>query len=364
MSQSDGMNYAPKGKPNPVVGLGEFQFAVAAMDHGHIHGQVNGLVEAGATLKWVYDKNDPAKAKDMAEKFDATVADSLDQILADDEIKLVAAAAIPNERAPLGIQCMEAGKDYFTDKTPLLTLEQLDAVKETISKTGRKYMVYYSERLHVESAMFATELIEEGAIGKVLSVTGFGPHRHGPAGSRPDWFYNRQQYGGILVDIGSHQLEQFLAYTGAKDGKIVSANVGNFGNPDFPEFEDYGDAMIVGDNGTTFYYQVHWFTPDGSKAWGDGRTFITGTDGYIELRKYINVGTDEGGDTVILVNQKGTQKLNVAGKVGYKYFGALILDCINRTENAMSQDHALKAAELCVRCQMAANNLTPATLTG
>lgn len=358
MSQaSDGMNYAPQGKPDPVVGPGEFVFAVAAMDHGHIGGQCNGLMEAGATLKYAYDGNDPAKAKALAEKTGAKHVESLDEILADDEVQLVAAAAIPNDRAPLGIQCMDAGKHYFTDKTPLVSLEQLADVKATVQRTGKKYMVYFSERLHVESAMHAGTLIEQGAIGRVIHVTGFGPHRLGPPEGRPDWFYKYEQYGGILCDIGSHQIEQFLHYTGAKDGEVLASKTANYGHPDFPELEDYGDCTLQADNGATMFFRVDWFTPDGLRTWGDGRTFIIGTDGYIELRKYLNVGTDDGGDQLFLVDKEGEKRIDVKGQVGFPFFGRLIKDCLEGTETAMTQAHALKAAELCVMAQRKAKRI-------
>ncbi|MEM8495581.1 MAG: Gfo/Idh/MocA family oxidoreductase [Planctomycetota bacterium] len=362
-SASDGMNYAPQGKPQPVVKPGEFPIAVAAMDHGHIHGQVNGLTEAGATLKYVFDKLDAEKAKAMAEKFGAQHVTDLDVILSDPEVQLVAAAAIPNERAALGIACMDAGKHYFTDKTPLTSLEQLEAVKQAVQRTGKKYMVYFSERLHVECAMHATDLIQQGAIGKVLNVTGFGPHRMGVPSSRPDWFFKHEHYAGILCDIGSHQIEQFLTYADCKDAEVVSAAVGNFGNPDYPELEDFGDCHLVGDNGATMYFKVDWFTPDALRTWGDGRTFITGTDGYIEMRKYIDVANPKQvGDVLNLVNADGEQRMELAGQVGFKYFGRLIRDCLDGTETAMTQDHALKAAELCVRAQLAARNVTPEAL--
>lgn len=345
------MNYAPKGKPAPVVKPGEFVFAAAHLDHGHINGQCNGLLEAGATLKWVYDP-DPAKVENFVKNFpQAKPAISLEQILEDPEVKLVAAAAIPNERGPIGCKVLRAGKDYFTDKTPFTTMAQLEEARRTAKETGRKYMVYYSERLHVECAMFAGELIDQGAIGKVVNVTGFGPHRIGDPKSRPDWFYKKEQYGGILCDIGSHQCEQFLHYTGAKSAKVVSARVANFNNPDYPELEDLGEAHLIGDNGASFYYRVDWYTPKGLRTWGDGRTIILGTEGYIELRKYINIGTDDGGDQLFLVNADGEQRIECKGKVGYRFFGELILDCLNRTENAMTQEHAFMAAELCLKCQ-------------
>jgi predicted dehydrogenase len=353
------MNYAPAGKPSPVVKPGEFVFAAAHLDHGHIYGQCNGLTEAGATLKWVYDP-DPAKVEAFVKQFPAVrVARSLDEILDDAQVKLVAAAAVPCDRGPLGCRVMRAGKDYFTDKTPFTSLEQLDEAKRVVRETGRKYMVYYSERLHVESAMHAGELVRQGVIGRVIQVLGLGPHRLSKP-NRPKWFFEKARYGGILCDIGSHQIEQYLFYSGATDATVSSAAVGNYNNPDTPELEDFGEASLTGDNGTSNYFRVDWFTPDGLRIWGDGRTIILGTAGYIELRKYVNVGDGAekpAGDHLFLVTARGEEHLELSGKVGFPFFGQLILDCLNRTERAMTQAHAFKAAELCIKCQFAAKKI-------
>ncbi|OAM91317.1 Gfo/Idh/MocA family oxidoreductase [Termitidicoccus mucosus] len=354
--KGDGMNYAPKGKPQPVVKPGEFAFAAAHLDHGHIYGQCNGLTEAGAELRWVYDP-DPKKVEAFREKFpQAKAARSLDEILDQADIRLVAAAAVPNERGRLGCRVMEAGKDYFTDKTPFTTLAQLDRARETVARTGRKYMVYFSERLHVESAAVASDLVADGVIGRVVQVIGLGPHRLNKP-TRPAWFFERESYGGILCDIGSHQFEQFLHYTGATDATVLDASVGNFANPDTPELEDFGQATLLADNGASNYVRVDWFTPDGLRTWGDGRTIILGTKGYIELRKYIDVGRDAAGDHVYLVDEKGEHHMAVTGQVGFRFFGELILDCLNRTEHAMTQAHAFKAAELCLRAQAQARRI-------
>jgi predicted dehydrogenase len=355
MSSSDGMNYAPQGKPKPVCDPGEFAFAAVALDHGHIYGQCNGLIEAGAELRWVYDP-DPAQVAAFCRTYpQARPAPNLETVLDDPEIRLVAAAAIPNERGPLGCRVMEAGKDYFTDKAPFTSTEQLMEARRVVAATGRKYMVYYSERLHVECAVFAGDLIAQGAIGRVMQVLGLGPHRLN-AGSRPAWFFQRAQYGGILCDIGSHQIEQFLHYSGATDATVASARAVNFAHPEYPELEDFGDATLIGDNGASNYFRVDWFTPDGLRTWGDGRTIILGTTGYIELRKYIDPTRDPlEGNHLLLVNESGERYMNVSGKVGYPFFGKLILDCIHRTEEAMTQAHAFKAAELCVRAQEVAD---------
>lgn len=352
MSIKDGMNYAPVGKPQPVVAAGEFIFAAAALDHGHIYGMCNGLIEAGATLKWVWDP-DPAKVARFVEQYpQVQVAASLDVILTDASVQLVAGAAIPSERCPLGLKVMDAGKDYFTDKAPLTTLAQLEQAKRKVAQTGRKYAVYYSERLHVESAVFAGQLIEQGAIGRVMQTLGVGPHREGEG--RPQWFYDKALFGGILCDIGSHQIEQFLFYTGNRNARVVASQVRNVNHPQHPLFEDFGDAMLAGDNGATGYFRCDWFTPDGLSSWGDGRLTLLGTEGYIEIRKYVDITRQEQ-DVVYLVNKEGEFRYPVAGKVGFPFFGQLILDCLHRTEKAMTQAHTFKAAELCVKAQMLAN---------
>ncbi len=356
MERVEGMNYMPKGKPNPVVEPGEFMFAAVGLDHAHIGGMCNGLIEAGGTLKWIYDP-DPNKLDRYIGMYpQAKRARSEEEVLCDPDVRLVAGAAITSERCSLGLRVMDAGKDYFTDKAPLTTLEQLEAAKAKVRETGRKYAVYYSERIHVEDAVFAGQLIEQGAIGKVIQTIGMGPHRLS-ANMRPEWFFLKEKYGGILCDIGSHQIEQFLYYTGAKDAKVVNSQIANYAHPEYPELDDFGDATLVADNGASGYFRVDWFTPDGLSTWGDGRTFILGTEGYIELRKYVNVTVNKDGGTVFLVNGKEEKAYDIRGRVGYPYFGQLILDCINRTENAMTQEHAFKAAELCVKAQLQAVKL-------
>ncbi|HWT26767.1 MAG TPA: Gfo/Idh/MocA family oxidoreductase, partial [Mobilitalea sp.] len=172
MNTMDGMNYAPKGKPAPVVKKGEFAFAAIGLDHGHIFGMCNGLTEAGADLKWVYDQDPEKVAKFVKTYPQVKIARSEEEIFQDSEVKLVAGATVTSKRCDLGMRVMDAGKDYFTDKAPLTSLDQLNMAKEKVKTTGKKYMVYYSERLHCESAIYAGYLIDEGAIGKVVQVIG------------------------------------------------------------------------------------------------------------------------------------------------------------------------------------------------
>lgn len=354
---SDGATYAPDPLPAPVVSEGDFVFAAVGLDHGHIYGMCAGLIGAGATLKWVYDP-DPAKVATFVERFpQAAVARSEAEVLDDPAVQLVAGAAVPSDRCALGLRVIEAGKDYFTDKAPLTTFDQLAAARAAVARTGRKYAVYYSERVHVETAVFAGQLVEQGAIGRVLQVVAFGPHRLN-APSRDPYFFDKARYGGILTDIGSHNIDQILHYTGATDATVVHSQIANYAHPQHPGLDDFGDANLVTSTGATGYLRCDWFTPDGLQTWGDGRLFILGTEGFIEQRKYMNLGTDEGPGHLFLANGSEETHYRVAGKVGYPYFGQLVLDCLERTENAMTQAHAFKAIELALQAQANATDLS------
>jgi predicted dehydrogenase len=236
-------------------------------------------------------------------------------------------------------------------------MTQLEQARAVSARTGRKFMVYYGERIHNEAAMYATDLLERGALGRIVQVVNLAPHRLSKP-SRPAWFWIREKYGGVLCDIGSHQFEQFLAYSKATEAVVVHAAVGNFANPDKPEFEDFGEASLIGNTGCSNYIRVDWYTPDGLSTWGDGRTFILGTEGYMELRKYVDVAREKSANHVYIVDQNGERHVDVNGKVGYRFFGELILDCLHRTEKAMTQAHAFKAAEVALKAQEAAQRIT------
>ncbi len=355
-SRSPYADLLPAQTPRPVVAPGEFIFAACHLEHGHIHAQCEGLVAAGATLKWVHDA-DAQKAAAFAARFPgARLARSRAEILADPEVALVASAAIPDARSAIGIEVMQAGKDYFTAKTPFTTLAQLEQTRAAVARTGRKYAVFYSERLHSEAALFATDLVASGAIGRVLQVLGLGPHRLHRA-ARPAWFFERERYGGILCDIGSHQCEQFLTFTGATDARVTHALVANHAHPDLPGFEDYGEAGLLGDNGATHFMRVDWLSPDALSASGDSRTVLLGERGHLELRKGLDLARGPGGQHVLIADSRGEHHLDVSGRLGFHFFGELVLDCLHRTEHAMSQRHAFKAAELALLAQAAAHRI-------
>jgi predicted dehydrogenase len=336
------------------VAAGRIKFSVIGINHNHIYGQVEAVTRGGGELVSFY-----AKEADLAATFakrypNAKQAASEQEILNDKSVQLVLSAAIPDERAPIGIRVMKSGKDYMADKPGITTLEQLAQVRKVQKETKRIFSIMYSERLENKATVKAGELVAAGAIGKVIQTIGLGPHRIS-ANSRPEWFFDKKRFGGIICDIASHQFDQFLFFTGSKKAEIVASQVGNVNHPQHPQFEDFGDTMLRGDGGAG-YIRVDWFTPDGLKSWGDGRLTILGTEGYIELRKNVDIAGRDGGNHLFLVNNKETQYIDCS-KTELPYGRQLVDDVLNRTETAMSQEHCFLATELALKAQKNAQNV-------
>lgn len=330
-------------------------FAVIGINHSHINGQVGAVLRGGGELTAVYAKEPDLLAAFVKRFPQAKVARSENEILEDRGVQLVLSSAIPDERAPLGIRVMTHGKDYMADKPGITTLAQLAEVRRVQAETRRIYSIMYSERLENRATVKAGELVAAGAIGRVVQTIGLGPHRMSQK-TRPAWFFDRPRYGGILCDIGSHQADQFLYFTRSTRAEVVSSQVGNVHHPQYPTFEDFGDVTLRGDKGTG-YIRVDWFTPDGLATWGDGRLTILGTDGFIEIRKNVDIGGRSGGNHLFLVDRKDTRYVDCSA-VPLPYGEQLVSDVVNRTETAMPQAHCFLATELVLEAQHQAQRLT------
>jgi predicted dehydrogenase len=332
----------------------KIKFSVININHSHIYGMVDAVTRGGGQLVSFFAK-EPDLVAAFAKKYpQAKLVRDPKEILEDNSIQLILSSGIPVERAPLGIEVMQHGKDYLVDKPGITTLEQLEDVRRVQKETKRMYTIMYSERLENRATVKAGEMVKAGIIGNVIQTIGMGPHRMNPR-SRPEWFFDKKYFGGIITDIGSHQFDQFLFFTGSTKADIVAAQVGNVHYPQYPQFEDFGDVMLRGNNGTG-YIRVDWFTPDGLKSWGDARLTILGTEGYIEIRKNIDIGGRDGGNHLFLVNQKETRYIN-CNKDPLPFGELFVNDVLNRTETAMSQEHCFLATELALKAQKSALKL-------
>jgi predicted dehydrogenase len=343
------------GTPMPRQTPPKIRFSVIGINHGHINSQVQAVQRGGGELVAVFAK-EPDLTETFVKRFPTVkVAKSEDEILNDKSTQLVLSAAIPDERGPIGIRVMRAGKDYMADKPGITTLEQLAEVRKVQAATKRIYSIMYSERFENRGTVKAGDLVKAGAIGRVIQTVGLGPHKTNLK-TRPAWFFERQRYGGILCDIASHQADQFLYFTGSTSAEVVASQVGNVNHPQYPGLEDFGDMMVRG-NGGMGYIRVDWFTPAGLPPFGDGRLTVIGTEGFIEVRKNIDIGGRTGGSHLFLVDQKETRYVDCQN-VELPYGAQLVADVLNRTETAMTQAHCFLATELVLKAQKQAQKVT------
>jgi len=339
------------------------KFAVCGMSHDHIHGMVGAIQRGGGELVAAWGGEEDKVAAFTKRNPNVKIVKTQDEILNDPSVQLVLSSQIANERAPLGIRAMKHGKDFLSDKPGVTTLDQLSDLRKTIAETRRIYGILYSERLEVKAAVYAGELVQQGAIGKVIQTINIAPHQiiqgNGDAGGgtgRPEWFWNPEQYGGILCDIGSHQVDQFLYYTGSTQAEIAESQIANVRHPDRPRFQDFGDMILRGDRGLG-YVRLDWFTPKGLGTWGDGRLFILGTDGYIEIRKYTNVAVNKQGNNLFIVNNKEARYID-CNNMPLPFGPQFVADIVNRTHVAQDQTQCLLAAELVIKAQKNAKVVT------
>jgi predicted dehydrogenase len=325
------------------------RFAAIGLDHRHIYHMVGGLLDAGADCAG-FDPatSDPRVLAGFRERFPQLAEARADELLDDPTIELVVCAGIPSERGPLAIRAMRSGKDVMVDKPGVTSFEQLAAVEHAVAETGRIFSVCFSERFIVPSTIVASKLIADGAIGRIVQTLGLGPHRLNRA-IRPGWFFDKQYFGGILTDIASHQIDQFLHFTGSQDAEVVASGVGHFGSADLPDFEDFGEVLLRSDRASG-YIRVDWFTADGLPSWGDGRLTILGTEGTIELRKYLDIAGRPGTDHLFLVDKAGTRHIDASGEP-LTYFRDLIADVANRSERAVTQRHVFTVCRLALHAQ-------------
>lgn len=330
------------------------RFGVIGLDHGHIYGQTNLLLRAGAELVAFH-----AAPADLAAAFgkafpDARPAAHTAEIIEDEAIDLIVTAAVPADRAAIALAAMRHGKDVMSDKPGCTTLDQLAELRRVQAETARIFSVCFSERFENRATVRAGELVAQGAIGRVLHTAGFGPHRANLP-NRPPWFVRRERYGGILTDIAAHQADQFLHFTGSTAATVVAAQVANYAHPEQPGLEDFGEVLWRGDGGSG-YARVDWFTPDGLPTWGDTRLTVLGTEGYIEVRKNVDIAGRPGGDHLFIADGQGVRYEDCKA-VDLPYGPALVRDIRERTETAMGQAHSFLACDLSLRAEAAAVRL-------
>jgi predicted dehydrogenase len=333
------------------------RFAAVGLDHSHIFGQITGLLAEGCTLVGVSSQDPTAPVvQEVRRRWpDAPWADDPSDLLHDPTVELIVTAAVPDQRAGIALEALQHGKDVVTDKPGCITFAELDSIKEEVRHSGRFWSVTFSERFEVRSVTRAGEMVRAGRIGQVIQTIGLGPHREGDRGhlaggaGRPDWFYDRNRFGGIITDIASHQIDQFLWFTGSTSAQVVASTAANYAHSKSPFMQDFGEVLLRSATAHG-YIRVDWYTPQGLPTWGDGRLIILGTEGYLELRKYVDIAGRPGRDHLYVADAEGTEHVDCSD-AALSYYPDLVSDVRNRTTSACPQEHTFEVMRLALLAQ-------------
>jgi predicted dehydrogenase len=331
------------------------RFAVIGADHLHLFQLVDRMIAAGA-IAAAHAPQGTLAAR-YARWRSESVERTADEILADESIAVIVLAGVPSQRAALAVAALHADKHVLSDKPGVTSIEQLDEVRAAIAqRSGRPWTVLFSERFENRAIGAAVDMARSGAIGTIVHIVGTGPHLLS-AKHRPDWFWDNTHTGGILVDIGSHQADQFLAIaagtheaTAAADVRLAS--VGNVSCPERSLMQDIGSMTLVC-NGVVGDHRVDYLTADGLGTWGDVRLVIVGTNGTIEARANVDPAGASGAEHLIVVDADGTRRIDLS-QHAVTWANEFMADVNDNGQRLMSQQHVIAVCDLVLRAQQAA----------
>jgi len=323
------------------------RFAAIGLDHRHVYDMTEGLLAAGAECAgYNPDTTDPRVLAGFRKRFPHVPEVSRDRLLDDRSIDFVVLSAVPSDRAALAIEAMRRGKDVVSDKPGVTTLEQLEAMRRTVHETGKLWSICVG-RVASPAMQETVRVVRSGEIGRLVQVVSLAPHRLNRA-LRPAWFFDRPAYGGIINDIGVHSIDQFLALADVAEAEIESSTIGSFGTA--PEgFEDFAEITLRTPS-VRGYCRVDWFTPDGLPTWGDGRLFLVGTEGSVELRKNLDIEGREGSNHMFVVGRERTRYMDCSA-LPVTYYRDVIDAVRTRDFAALPQEQVFTVCRMALRAQ-------------
>lgn len=333
------------------------RFAAIGLDHRHIYDLTQGLLDASAEcVGYNPDTTDPRVLAGFRKRFPHVPAVETARLLDDPSIDFVVIAAVPRDRAELAIVAMQRGKDVMVDKPGVTTFAQLAAIERCVAETGCIWSICLG-RLASPSVQEALRVVRSGEIGRLLHTTQLAPHRLNRA-LRPAWFFDKPAYGGIINDIGVHSIDQFLAFAGASDAEIVHASIGACGTEP-AGFEDFAE-LVLSARGVRGSVRLDWFTPDGLPDWGDGRLFVVGTEGTLELRKNLDIEGRPGGDHMFVANRTTTRYVDCSKRPA-SYYRDFLADVAERTSRTAPQEHYFTVCRIALQAEAQAMRYSLAT---
>lgn len=261
----------------------ELRVAMAGLAHGHGTGFLKSLSALpGVKIVGFFDSENPQAAKQASEEFGTPVYEDLEQLLRHAGANMMLTAAVNDKKSQYIVQALDAGLHCMADKPLVSSMEELESIERALerNKSSKLYLML-TERFNA-ALVAAKQIVDRGEIGRVTNIVAIRPHRLNPE-ARPAWMFDSRRYGGILNDIGIHDLDIARWFTGNEMDRVLAASTSNHRSCCFTDFNDNGEAMVRMKDGAIAFIYVHWMTPDAYPAHGETRFIITGTRGQIEV---------------------------------------------------------------------------------
>jgi predicted dehydrogenase len=323
---------------HPSVGAG-VGIGVVGLEHLHVLELVDGLCSAGATV--VAHTDGDSLSPLFAGWQTGSRPTDRSGVLADPDVDLVVVAGVPADRADDSVAALASGRSVLSDKPGVTTTAQLERVRTAVATSGQRWWVLFSERFGVPAVRWAVDLARSGAIGRVVGVQGSAPHR-AAFESRPGWFADPERAGTLLVDLATHQVDQFVALAGTDDVRVVHAASGNVAAPEFPAVHDVAELVLAG-GGTRGFHRVDFLEADGFPSWGDVRLVVTGTDGRLEVRTPVSDGA-AGPPELWITDHTSHRRVDLEPRATWAE--ELLADLADGGERLMERDHPFTVSRI------------------
>lgn len=253
---------------------------IAGVQHPHINTFLDECTRRDDVELVGIAERDPDRRAEYVERYSATPFEDHQQLLDAGNLDAVGIGDVFGDRGQIAIDALNAGVHVLADKPLCTTRADLDAIHAAWQRSGRFLSVAFEKRFY-PSTLAAKQILDAGDLGELTLVTATGPHKL-LRGGRPAWFFEEKSYGGILNDLTVHDADLLLDFTGGRRGE-VTGRTGNYGNTDYPGFEDVGLATVRVDGGPIAALDAHWMSPEAASYHGDYRMRLVGTQGTAEL---------------------------------------------------------------------------------
>ena len=326
----------------------EIKIAMAGLAHGHgIAFLDSALKFDGVSVVGFYDDENPLSAQEASKTFNAPVYNDLDELLQKSGANTLLTAAINSSKADIIVKAVEAGLHIISDKPLVTKMDDLNRITDALEKNKNvKLYLMLSER-YSPVLVTTKNLIDAGEIGQVVNIINMRPHRLRPQG-RPAWMFDSKQYGGILNDIGVHDIDIAVWLSGCEVDKILAASVSNKRFNEFDDFDDNGEAMLRLKNGCIVFILESWLTPEKYPHHGEMKFIVHGTKGQITVdpqNKKVTIYSDSKKQHNVKV--KNPAETYVSDPL--KYFSNI------KHEATVTTQVSIQAQRVALECQLVAD---------